>query len=268
MIDNSSNNAIQRLKLLFSNISQKSVIIAFSGGVDSSVIAFLANKYCQKALAITLKSCFYPEYELNNAIITAKNIGISHLILEIDPEEDSSVWENPPNRCYYCKKMDLSSLIAYAKQNIYDIVIEGTNISDLAGHRPGHKAIKELNIISPYLKTNISKTEIREIAQNLGLKVANKPASPCLASRIPYGQKITRTNLKMVEKAEELIRNHGFLSRLRVRWDHNNAKIEVDPEKIQEFVHFNNSYHINQKLKELGFKSVSLDLEGYKPMIP
>ena len=249
-------------------VRRSPVIIAFSGGVDSSVLAFLANKYCQKALAITLKSCFYPEYELSNTTITANNMGIPHLILEIDPEEESSVWKNPPNRCYYCKKMDLSSLVEYAKQNNYDIVIEGTNISDIAGHRPGHKAIKELKIPSPYLETNISKTEIREIALNLGLKVASKPSSPCLASRIPYGQKITRVNLKMVEKAEELIRNNGFISRLRVRWDHNNAKIEVDPEKIQEFVRFNISYNINQKLKELGFKSVSLDLEGYKPMIP
>ncbi|MFX0122439.1 MAG: ATP-dependent sacrificial sulfur transferase LarE [Candidatus Hodarchaeota archaeon] len=247
-------------------LKEKSVIVAFSGGVDSTVVASLAQKVCKEVRLITIISEWISDYEIEEAEAISQHLNIPHDILKINIEEH--LWNNPPDRCFHCKLLVFSHLLEYCKRNGYDIVVDGTNASDIIGHRPGLKALKQLGIYSPLLQGNISKSEVRQIAKYYKLPIANKPAMACLASRIPYGMKITREKLTRVQEGEKFLRELGFSRQLRLR-DHNTlARLEID---LKDFTTLLNEDIINQiveKLHTLGYSFVTLDLEGYRPSIP
>jgi len=242
------------------------VVIALSGGVDSSTLAAICYDVLKEmAVAVTAKSPTYPSEEMDEARRIAKEIGIKHYIVETDELSNEDFIRNPENRCYYCKKELLDCLQDFAHRLGFKAIFEGTNFSDLGGHRPGFKAIMEReNVFSPWAENEFTKEEIRALAQKLRLSVHDKPALACLASRIPFGERITKERLNRVGRAEQLIKKIGGVRQLRVR-DHNGlARIEVGRDERSMLFNVGIMDRIAEELKQLGFKFVTMDLEGYK----
>jgi len=241
-------------------------VIAFSGGVDSSTLAAVCHEILGgKVVAVTAVSPVYPQEEVEEAKKVAKEIGIKHILLETNELLNEDFVRNPENRCYYCKKELLKSLKSLAEELGFKAVFEGTNYSDLNSHRPRFKAVKEMeNVYSPWAENGFTKEEIRTIARRIGLSVSDKPPLACLASRIPFGEKITLEKLNRIGKAENIIRKITQAKQLRVR-DHNGlARIEVGRDERQIFFNTKIMDIIAKELIELGFKYVTLDLEGYR----
>jgi pyridinium-3,5-biscarboxylic acid mononucleotide sulfurtransferase len=242
-----------------------SAIIAFSGGVDSTTLAALAFEVLgDKALAVTIESPLFPVQQLKTAIQTACEIGIQHKVLPFSQTSAPYFAKNTINRCYFCKKAMLKTLLDFAEKLGYDYVLEGTNASEIKGeNRPGYQAVQEAGekVVSPFIELNVTKEEIREIASNLSLSAANRPSAACLATRIPYGQPITAEALKKIEKAEEYLFSLGF-TQFRIRMHENLARIEIIKEEIEDA--FRKREKITRHLKCLGFNYVTLDLEGFR----
>ena len=239
-----------------------SVLIAFSGGVDSSVLAALAFRSLEKkAIAVTADSQTFAPGELECAKAVAKEIGISHIIITYDELVEPDFAENPRDRCYHCKKGLIRELKKIAAKYDIETIIEGTNISDLKGYRPGHRAVIEEGIYNPFVEFKITKEEIREIARKLGLSVEQKPSMACLSSRFPYGQAITADGLKRVGEAERYLHTIGF-NALRVRDHAGIARIEIMPDEMVRFLEMRDA--VSAKFKRLGFSYVTLDLMGLR----
>ncbi|MFO7928936.1 MAG: ATP-dependent sacrificial sulfur transferase LarE [Candidatus Humimicrobiaceae bacterium] len=243
--------------------SLDSAIIAFSGGTDSSLLSFLAKKYCKKCLAVTVNSPLLTKKELIKSKKIAKIIGINQKILDIDPLCQREFRKNPKNRCYLCKKFIFKALIKLKEEDGFFHLLDGTNFNDLGKHRPGLKALSELGINSPFAETKIGRKDITSWLKQLGLENFISPSSACLASRIPYGISIDKKKLAMVENAEELLFNLGF-SQVRVRYHPPLARIEVGKHQIHKAMQEETRAKITQGLKKAGFKYVTLDLEGFR----
>ncbi|MFC2162919.1 ATP-dependent sacrificial sulfur transferase LarE [Candidatus Altiarchaeota archaeon] len=238
------------------------VIVAFSGGIDSSVLVMAAFKALGvKAVAVTCESPTSDPSESACASQLAGMFGFPHVILSRDELECEEFRRNPVDRCYFCKKQLSDKLIEYAGGNGVKVIVEGTNSDELAGHRPGFAALQEVGIRSPLAELGIGKDGVRAIGRLLGLPNAEKPSTACLASRIPYGQEITSSVLARVGEAESFLRSEGF-GQLRVRCFEDIAVIEVLPEDFDRVL--DKREEIVGRLSELGFERISLDLAGFR----
>ncbi len=241
-----------------------SVAVAFSGGVDSTLLLKIAHDVLgDKAVAVTASSASFPERELNESKNFCVENKIKQIIIHSDELNIPGFKENPKNRCYLCKKDLFTQILTKARENNLAFVIEGSNLDDLGDYRPGLQAIEELEIKSPLRAAGFSKSDVRQLSWELGLPTWDKPSFACLASRFVYGETITEKKLKMVEQAEELLINLGF-RQVRVRIHGDIARIEINPEDFSKIIQDDTRTKIYDALKNFGFSYVALDLRGYR----
>lgn len=241
-----------------------SVVIGFSGGVDSTFLTYAAHDVLKDhVLAVTAVSPTLPASEKEDAVSMAKQIGVSHLIVPTTEFDDETFVQNPPDRCYICKKIRFSALVELAQQKGYQWVVDGGNVDDLGDYRPGMKAIKELSqfVRSPMIEAGLHKEDIRALSRRFGLKTWDKQSAACLASRIPYGTALLLQRLQAIDKAEQYISPyiHGSL---RVRYHGNVARIEVGVDEIPAILAHREA--IVSYVRQCGFTYVTLDLGGYE----
>jgi uncharacterized protein len=255
----------KRGRLLAALEKLESCAIAFSGGVDSAVVAKAAAVALgDKAVAVTGNSASLAEGELESAEELAKRIGIRHLVVDTDELSQADYLKNAPDRCYHCKTELYTKLEQLLPQLGVKAIVNGANADDLGDYRPGMTAAAEHRIQSPLAGCGITKAEVRELASGWGLPVWDKPAMPCLSSRIAYGEEVTPTRLAMIDKAEQFLRGHG-LSNLRVRYHRGDlARIEVPLADLPQLYDDNFRRELTAELRRLGFKFITLDLEGFK----
>ena len=241
-----------------------SALVAFSGGVDSSLALAVAVRALskEKVLAVTSNNETYLPSELEGAEAFARSLGVEHLVVNTRELDDPNYASNPTNRCYFCKNTLYSDLAKIAGEKGYACVVDGANKDDEGDYRPGRKAAKELGVVSPLSLMEVSKAEVRELARHLGLPSWDKPALACLSSRFPYGQEITPKKLAQVARAEEFMRSQGY-RQVRVRHHGEIARLEVGPGEMERA--FAEREEISAELKAVGFLYVTLDLTGYTP---
>lgn len=244
--------------------SLESVAVAFSSGVDSTFLLKVAHDLLgAKAIAVTARSCSFPERELKEAIEFTKANGIKHIIIDSEELNIQGFSENPINRCYLCKSELFTKIKEVAGNEGLKEVIEGSNVDDMGDYRPGLEAIKELDVKSPLRKAGLTKEEIRLLSKELGLPTWEKQSFACLSSRFPYGESITPEKLKMVDEAEQLLLDLGF-RQVRVRHHDTLARIEISEDAFVKIMDCDIRKQIFDRFKKIGFTYVSLDLVGYR----
>ena len=255
-------NRLEKLRKILREL--ESVLVAFSGGVDSSFLLHLAHEVLgDSATAITFVSPFLSRQELDRAVRFCEKRRIEHVLLEINPLAVEEIRANKPDRCYHCKKRVFSQGLAEAQKMSIPYLVEGTQLSDAGDHRPGHRALAELKIRSPLLEAGLSKDQVRRLSKKLGLSSWNLPPMACLASRIPYGTFIDLESLARVESAEKFLFDEGF-HLVRVRDHQGTARIELSPEEIARFSDKDFRNRLVARFRSLGYVAVTLDLEGYR----
>ncbi|NMB84715.1 MAG: ATP-dependent sacrificial sulfur transferase LarE [Methanothrix sp.] len=241
---------------------KENIIVAYSGGIDSSLLAKIARDVLEEnAFCVILDSETLPRSELKYAKDLARSLSLNCEVVWCSSLSVEEFVQNPYDRCYYCKKASFSMLKDFAIKREIDCIADGLNLSDYDDYRPGIEACKEMGIWHPYVDACISKEDIREIARNMGLPFWDKPSSACLSSRIPYGEKITIENLRMVELAEDFLKFLGF-GQVRVRAHGKLARIELLGKDIEKAM--NSSEEISRELRSIGFLYVTIDLNGFR----
>ncbi|SFC41113.1 ATP-dependent sacrificial sulfur transferase LarE [Butyrivibrio sp. YAB3001] len=255
----------EKYNLLKENIAALGkVAVAFSSGVDSTFLL----KVCKDVLddnvvAITARSSVFPSRESDESSVFCKENNIKQIILDVDQLKLDKFSDNPADRCYHCKKYLFTNMRDYCKENDIPFLVEGSNVDDEGDYRPGLRAIAELSIKSPLREARLTKEEIRFLSQKLNLHTWDKPSYACLASRIPYGDTITREKLGMIEQSEGLLLDMGFRN-IRCRMHGNVARIELPPEDFDRFMEKNVRERVYDELTRIGFKYVSLDIKGFR----
>ena len=240
-----------------------SLIVAFSGGVDSTFLLAVAHQVLgEKVLAATASSATYPSQEQEEAVQFTRKQGISHVVFESDETCLPAFSENSPDRCYHCKKLLSQELLQIAKERGFSNIALAANVDDLGDYRPGITAAEEMGMIEPLMEAKLTKEEIRFLSKEMDLPTWDKPAMACLASRIPYGEPVTDEKLKMVEEAESFLAQNGF-RQFRVRHHGAVARIEVDISDLRKMLDKTLREKIVERFKEIGFLHIALDLEGY-----
>ena len=240
----------------------KSVIVAFSGGVDSTLLLSAAKHILgDDVIAVTAVSPSLPAAEEEQTQHLARQIGARHTFIDSTEAQDPRYLENTPERCFFCKNDVYTHIVAYAQEHGYRFVVDGTNADDVDDHRPGRKAAREHGVRSPLQEAGITKADIRALAKEYGLPNWDKPAAACLSSRVPYGTSLTLESLSQIEQAEDALRNMGF-GQLRVRHHQQVARIEVEPEGFSRVLE--SREQIVSKLTALGYAYVALDLAGFR----
>ena len=240
------------------------VAIAYSGGVDSNfLLKVTKDTLGDNVLAITINAMMHSTREIKEANNYAKEFGVKQIVYKDDDFNLPEFIENGPLRCYYCKKFVFAKIKEIASEHNIKYILDGTNLSDLDDYRPGLKVLEELNIISPLKDAKLTKNEIRILSKKLNVNTYNKAAFACLATRIPRNHKITKEKLRMIEKAEDFLQDLGF-TQYRVRLHEDLARIEVNKDEISKFYDDEIINKVNLKFKEIGFKYVTVDLNGYK----
>jgi uncharacterized protein len=251
-------SAISRIRL------SKGAVVALSAGVDSSLVALVARMALgDRAVAVTGVSESLPPHELEIAKETAKEIGIKHLVVQTDELQNPEYTSNRADRCYHCKDTLYRELRSLADSLGLEAILDGTQVDDLSDDRPGFGAAQEAGVKSPLLIASFSKADVREAARVLGLSVWDKPAMPCLSSRITHGEEVTPDKLGMIGQAELYIKELTGVRNLRVRYSNSSARIEVTPEERKLFLDDAVMDRIDRALKQLGFMAITLDLKGY-----
>ena len=240
------------------------VIVAFSGGADSAYLAWAAHRALGAgALAVTADSPSFPRSHKRDAEAFTAHFGIAHEFIETNEFENPDYLRNAPDRCFHCKDELFTKLEQFGHERSIDHIVYGVNLDDLGDYRPGQNAAKEHHVASPLADAKLTKAEIRELSRAAGLPTWDRPASACLSSRIPYGTPVTIQNVKTVETGEEEIRALGF-SQFRVRFHGEIVRIEIAPEELERALSVGMARRLTSIFKPLGFKYVTLDLEGYR----
>jgi uncharacterized protein len=266
-IDDGEEKLIQekyrKLREIFQDMGR--VLVAYSGGVDSSLLLKVAREVLgdENVLAVTALSPLYPERELAGAKKVVQALGVRHVLIESNELEIEGFSKNPPNRCYYCKRELFEKMLRLAEGEGIHFVVEGSTLDDDRDHRPGREAIKELGIQSPLREARFTKKEIRELSKALDLPTWDKPSFACLASRFPYGKEITAEELKRVADAEDFLFSLGF-KQVRVRHYGPLARIEILQEEMGRLMEASLRESVVKRLKDMGYNYVTLDLQGFR----
>ncbi|AGA68684.1 TIGR00268 family protein [Desulfitobacterium dichloroeliminans LMG P-21439] len=252
---------LNRLKQIVKEM--ESAVVAFSGGVDSTFLLRVTHEVLgDSCLAIIGASETMPTVDYNNALQQVKEFGANYIIIKTEEMTKEEFVKNPQNRCYHCKNELFSKLLAIAQEKKIQWVLDGSNKDDLKDYRPGMQAARALGVRSPLQEAGLTKEEIRQLSKAMGLSTWDKPSSPCLSSRFPYGEEITLEKLQRVERAESLLKELGFRN-LRVRHHQDMARLEIPQEDFPKLMELDPE-DIVKPFKELGFTYVTLDLEGFR----
>lgn len=254
-----------QLQKLLNNLCKEDIGIAFSGGVDSSLLLVTAWEQAKitkkKIYAFTMDTVLHPRGDLEAARKVIQRTGAIHVILKVDELTVPEIRENPVDRCYLCKRELYSRMVSYARQNGISTILEGSNEDDMHVYRPGIRAVKELGILSPLAECSITKEEVRFLAKKYKIQVAERPSSPCLATRLPYGQSIDLELLRRIDEAETMLRSNGYKN-VRVRVHGNIMRLEIDPGDLKRVIEERET--LISQLKKYGFGYLTLDLEGFR----
>lgn len=253
------------LKALIEEYTSSDIMIAFSGGVDSGLLLKMACESAglknNRVYAVTMHTMLHPKVDIETAKKVAAEVNAVHLIVNVNELNEAGILNNPVDRCYLCKRYLFEQIKLKAKELGVDTIIDGTNEDDLHVYRPGIKALKELGIKSPLAEAGLTKRDVRRLAGEYGISVQNRPSTPCLATRFPYGTLLSYEVMRRVEAAEEFIKELGVYN-VRVRVHNELARIEIDNEELLRVL--DNKNLITAYLKELGYNYITLDLEGFR----
>jgi len=254
---------IQKLKKIFRSMDR--VLVAYSGGVDSTLLLKIAIDTLgdKDVIAVTALSPLFPERELAGAKKVAQGLGVRHLLIDSNELEIPEFSNNPPNRCYYCKRELFGELRDLAQREAIPFIVEGSTLDDERDHRPGKKAIQEFGIRSPLKEALFTKNDVRQSSKELGLSTWDKPSFACLASRFPYGEEITLEGVRMIDKAENFLISLGF-KQVRVRHYKNMARIEILQEEMGRLMDGSLREKVVNYLKGIGYHYITLDLQGFR----